>query len=101
MVTVRHLSPIQHATITTVKCTRNVLKDSGATPALKSYYVKTAVLWLTQDQPSEHWTGVTAGVNMVLDWLEQRLSAINIPCFFWPAINLVGGVEGGQAEGHH
>ena len=91
VITVRHLSPVQHGTITTVKGMKNALKDSGATPALKSYYVKTAVLWLAQDQPSERWTGITDGVNMVLDWLEHHLSAGHLPCFFWPAINLVGG----------
>ena len=91
MVTVCHLSPAQHATITTVKGMKKILKHTGEAPALKSYYIKTAVLWLAQDQPSERWTGVTEGVNMVLDWLERHLSAGHLPCFFWPAVNLVGG----------
>ena len=98
VVTVRHLSPVQHSTITTVKDMKNILKDSGATPALKSYYVKTAVLWLAQDQPSDRWTGVTDGVNMVLDWMEHHLSAGHLPCFFWPAINLVAGLETAMLE---
>ena len=91
VVTIRHLSPVQHVTITTVKGMKNTLRYTGAAPALKSYYVKTAMLWLAQDQPSERWTGLTDGVNMVLDWLEHHLSAGHLPCFFWPAINLVGG----------
>ena len=98
VVTIRQLSPIQHQTITTVKGMKNTMKDSGAAPALKSYYVKTAVLWLAQDQPSERWTGVTAGVNMVLNWLEHRLSADNIPCFFWPSVNLVAGLQPAKLE---
>ena len=98
VITVRHLSPVQHGTITTVKGMKNALKDSGATPALKSYYVKTAVLWLAQDQPSERWMGITDGVNMVLDWLEHHLSAGHLPCFFWPAINLVGGRDTAEVE---
>ena len=98
VVTIRHLSPVQHGTITTVKGMKNALKDSGATPALKSYYVKTAVLWLAQDQPSERWTGITDGVNMVLDWLEHHLSAGHLPCFYWPAINLVGGRDTAEVE---
>ena len=98
VITVRHLSPVQHGTITTVKGMKNALKDSGATPALKSYYVKTAVLWLAQDEPSERWTGITDGVNMVLDWLEHHLSAGHLPCFFWPAINLVGGRDTAEVE---
>ena len=98
VVTVRQLSPVQHQTIKTVKGMKNTLKDSEAAPALKSYYIKTAVLWLAQDQPSERWTGVTAGVTMVLNWLEHRLSADNIPCFFWPSINLVAGLETAKLE---
>ena len=66
VVVVRQLSPTQHATIKVVKEMKNLLKDSGVASALKSYHVKTAVLWLTQDQPSGSWTGVTAGVQMVL-----------------------------------
>ena len=93
VVTIRQLSPIQHQAIRTVKAMKNILKDSGTAPALKSYYIKTAVLWLAQDQPSDRFTGVTVGVTMVLDWLEHRLSAGNIPCFFWPSINLVAGLE--------
>ena len=91
VIAIRHLNPVQHATITSTKEMKNTLKNSGATPALKSYHIKTAVLWLAQDQPSDRWTGVTAGVHMVLDWLEHRLSAGSIPCFFWPAINLLAG----------
>ena len=98
VVTIRLLSPVQHATVTTVKEMKNTMKESGAAPALKSYYVKTAVLWLAQDQPSERWTGVTAGVTMVLDWLEHRLSADNIPCFFWPSVNLLAGIETAKLE---
>ena len=84
---------MQHATVATVKGLKNALKDDEEEPALKSYYIKTAVLWLAQDQPSDHWTGITAGVNMVLDWLERHLSVGNIPCFFWPLINLMAGLE--------
>ena len=89
VVVIRHLSPTQQTTILAVKGIKNGLKNSGAAPKLKSYFIKTAVLWLAQDQPSDCWTGVTAGVHMVLDWLERNLSAGSVPCFFWPAIDLV------------
>ena len=56
------------------------------------------MLWLAQDQCSDCWTGVTAAVNMVLDWLEHHLNAGKIPCFFWPAINLVGGRSPAELE---
>ena len=89
VVVIRHLSPTQHTTIIAVKGIKNALKDSGASPKLKSYFIKTAVLWLAQDKPSDCWTGITAGVHMVLDWLEHNVSAGSVPCFFWPAIDLV------------
>ena len=89
VVVIRKLSPTQHTTILAVKGIKNALKDSGASPKLKSYFIKTAVLWLAQDKPSGCWTGVTAGVHMVLDWLEHNISAGSVPCFFWPAIDLV------------
>ena len=89
VIAVRHLNTIQHATITTVKEFKNILKQSGAAPALKSYFIKTAVLWLAQDEASDKWKGITAGVHMVLDWLEQHIAARNLPCFFWPKINLL------------
>ena len=91
VVTVRRLSPVQHETIRATKGMKKALKGRGAAPAIKSYYIKTAVLWLVQDQPSDCWTGVTRGVNMVLDWLEHHLSVGSLPCFFWSAINLVAG----------
>ena len=93
VVAIRHLSPVQHTTITATKGIKNALKDSGAAPALKSYYIKTAGLWLAQEEPSDRWTGVTAGVQLLLDWLERHLRAGQLPCFFWPAINLVSGLS--------
>ena len=98
VVTVRHLSPVQHATVTTVKGMKNSLKSTGVEPGLKSYYIKTTVLWLVQDQPSDRWTGVTDCVHMVLDWLEQHLKAGNLPCFFCPAINLLAVLETAKLE---
>ena len=98
VVTVRHLPPVQHQTIRATKGMKTILKDSKPDTALKSYYIKTAVLWLAQEQPSERWTGVTAGVNMVLDWLERHLSAGKIPCFFWPDFNLLAGLQPAEIQ---
>ncbi|XP_043215744.1 uncharacterized protein LOC122378576 isoform X1 [Amphibalanus amphitrite] len=94
VVAVRLLSPVQHATITTLKSMKNIMKESMPVEqsdkrTLKSYFIKNAVLWLVQDNRSEVWTGVSEGVYMALNWLEDHLSAGAIPCFFWPAINLV------------
>ena len=57
VVTVRHLSAVQHEAIRTTKGMKNLFKESRA-PTIKSYYIKTAVLWLAQDQPSGRWTGI-------------------------------------------
>ncbi|XP_043196994.1 uncharacterized protein LOC122367711 [Amphibalanus amphitrite] len=94
VVAVRLLSPVQHATIITLKSMKKIMKESMPVEqsdkrTLKSYFIKNAVLWLVQDTRSEVWTGVSEGVYMALDWLEDHLSAGAIPCFFWPAINLV------------
>ena len=72
---------------------KNTLKDSEVAPSLKFYYVKTAVLWLAQEGPIDRWTGVTTGVHLVLDGLERHLRVGQMPCFFWPAINLVSGLS--------
>ena len=92
VVAVSHLTHEQHATLKAIKASKNILKDSKAVK-LKSYHIKTAVLWLAQDQPSDRWTGVTAGVHLVLDWLEQHLSAGSMPCFFWPDIDLLASLS--------
>ena len=92
------LSHEQHATTTATKKIKNFLNDSIAVKP-KSYHIKTAVLWLAQDQSSDIWTGVTAGVHMVLDWLEQHLKDGDLPCFFQPKINLVAGINRAELDG--
>ena len=93
VVVVHKLSSIQRGTVKAVKRMKTGMEENGAAPALKSYYVKTAVLWLVQDQPCDSWTGVTQGVHMVLDWLEHHLTTGSLPCFFWPAIDLLSNVS--------
>ena len=108
VVSVRQLTTTQHATIRATKAVKKHLKNSGAELPIKSYFIKTAVLWLAQDKSSDSWTGVTAGVHMVLDWLEQHLNDKNLPCnikdselpcFFWHKINLVASLSRAELEG--
>ena len=40
VVAIRHLSPVQHATITATKGMKNILKNNGVAPSLKSYDVQ-------------------------------------------------------------
>ena len=67
-----NLSAVQHATITTVKQMKNTLEKNGMTSTdkhctLKSYFIKSAVLCLVQDNPIGSWAGVSDGVCWVLD----------------------------------
>ena len=80
---------MQRAALTATKSTKNAVKISGEDGLPKSYYIKMTVLWLAKDRSSDAWTGITAGVLMVLDWLDHRLEDGNLSCFFWPDINLL------------
>ena len=86
IIAVRHLKPVQHATITALKGIKNMLKDSNVTnDGLKSYFLKTAGLWLAQ---KETWSSITDGTYHTLDWLEKHLNTGTLPCFFYDAINV-------------
>ena len=98
VVSVSQLTTTQHATISTTKAIKKTLKKQRAELPIKSYFIKTAVLWQAQDQSSESWTGVTAGVHMVLDWLEQHLKDGDLPCFFWHEINLVASLSRAELD---
>ena len=90
VVAIRHLSPVQHATASATKTMEMMLRKSGAGKAsLKGDYVTTAVFWLVQDTPSDRWPGVSEGVRMVLEWLEERVRSSHLPCFFFPEMNLM------------
>ena len=53
---------------------------------------------MVRDWASDAWTGVTAGVLKVLDWLECRLEDGVLPCFFWPEVNLLEPVSKDERE---
>ncbi|XP_043240318.1 uncharacterized protein LOC122390927 [Amphibalanus amphitrite] len=85
VVAVRHLAPVIRAAIVAVKAMKNIIKKNEMVSEdvpLKSYYIKTAGLWLAQITPVDMWTGVTDGVHKILDWLETNLAAGRLPCFF-------------------
>ena len=56
---------------------------------VKPYFVMTALFWLCEQTPAEHWTSVTQGVLKLVDFLEHAVSTGNLPCFFWSRINLL------------
>ena len=77
VVAAHHLSPVQHATVKAIKRLKKRPKENqeeeraGRIEASKSYFSKMATLLHARDWSSDAWTGVTAGVLMVLDWLER------------------------------
>ncbi|KAF0310865.1 hypothetical protein FJT64_018269 [Amphibalanus amphitrite] len=78
---------------------KSFLEESGAAiVGLKSYFVKTAALWLAQEPHGGSRTGVTDGVHRLLDWLEQHLADGWLPCFFIPAINVAGELNQEQRQ---
>ena len=62
------------------------MKRPMAIEDLKSYFIKTAALWMAQETPGGLW--ITHGMHRLLDWLEQRLDDGVLPCYFYPAINV-------------
>ncbi|KAF0305775.1 hypothetical protein FJT64_022651 [Amphibalanus amphitrite] len=89
VVAIHQLTVTQRAVVKAVKRMKNYMREGGANPSLKSYYLKTAALWLAQDRPAGSWTGVVDGVATILDWLQQHIAAGSLPCFFWPDIDLM------------
>ena len=99
VVAVRQLQPVQRTTITSVKAMKQLLKKSGVvTDGLKSYYVKTAVLWQAQNTSSESWMSLTDGIHRTLEWLKKRLIAGSMPCFFDEAINVLSELSADQRQ---
>ncbi|KAF0292186.1 Reticulocyte-binding protein 2 a [Amphibalanus amphitrite] len=99
LLAVRQLCPGLRAAVTALKAIKNDLKESGvAIGDLKSYFIKTAALWLAQEPHGGPRTGVTDGVHRLLDWLERRLDDGVLPCYFYPAINVAAELSRDQRQ---
>ncbi|XP_043226811.1 uncharacterized protein LOC122383971 [Amphibalanus amphitrite] len=99
LLAVRQLCPGLRAAVTALKAIKNILKESGvAIGDLKSYFMKTAALWVAQETHGGPRTGVTDGVHRLLDWLERRLDDGVLPCFFYPAINVAAELTADQRQ---
>ncbi|KAF0309379.1 hypothetical protein FJT64_019502 [Amphibalanus amphitrite] len=99
LLAVRQLCPGLRAAVRALKDIKNMLKESGvAIDDLKSYFMKTAALWLAQEPHGGPRTGVTDGVHRLLDWLERRLDEEWLPCFFYPAINVAAELTADQRQ---
>ncbi|KAF0300157.1 hypothetical protein FJT64_027283 [Amphibalanus amphitrite] len=65
---------------------------------VKSYYAKTALLWLCEETPKDDWTTVSKSVIKLLDFLEQAVDTGNLPCYFWSEVNLLRLTSQGDRE---
>ncbi|XP_043241959.1 uncharacterized protein LOC122391781 [Amphibalanus amphitrite] len=85
LVTVRHLASVIRAAIKAVKAIKGILKKNEVMSdevKLKSYFIKTAGLWVAQTTPPRMWKGIADGVYKILDWLEGSFTTGRLPCFF-------------------
>ena len=81
------LTDLQRCAVVAFKICKTALGKNGK--MIKSYFIKTALLWLCEQTPTEDWKSVTHGVLMLLDYLDEAVSKRNLPCFFWSRINLL------------
>ena len=81
------LTDLQRCAVIAFKICKTALEEKGK--VIKSYFIKTALLWLCEQTPREDWTSVTQGVLKLLDYLDHAVSAGYLPCFFWSRINLL------------
>ncbi|KAF0292343.1 hypothetical protein FJT64_009645 [Amphibalanus amphitrite] len=65
---------------------------------VKSYYAKTAMLWLCEQTPKDDWTVVSQSVIKLLDFLEEAIDTGNLPCYFWSQLNLLRFTSQGDRE---
>ncbi|KAF0312352.1 hypothetical protein FJT64_016869 [Amphibalanus amphitrite] len=88
----RALTPEQRACLTALKYCKAALGRSVA--AVKSYYLKTAVLWLSERHGADWWAGPGAArraLLAVLSWVEAAARAGRLPCYFWSEVDALGG----------
>ena len=88
----RDLTPEQRACLTALKYCKALLGRSVA--AVKSYYLKTALLWLCERHGADWWTGAGAArrtLLAMLQWVEEAARAGRLPVYFWPEVDALGG----------
>ena len=82
-----HLTNEKKSAVVAFKLCKAALGEEGK--VIKSYFVKTAMLWLCEKTPTEDWKSVIQGVLKLLDFLDEAVRTGNLPCYFWNQINLL------------
>ena len=99
LVTCWHLFPTVRVAVLGLKYVRYIetyrkkMQDIPTTRQLKSYHIKTAAFWLSQDTPKEHWTDPIQAMHMILNKLEEAFTKRTLPCFFWAEVDLLAGIS--------
>ena len=85
----RSMTDKQRVCLTTLKHCRAVIGE--AVKPLKSYYLKTALMWLVESRAADQWTLETMhdSLLLILRFLEVCLRRDYMPCYFWPEVNLL------------
>ena len=91
-----HLTDLQRYAVITFKICKTALGKEGK--VIKSYFIKTALLWLCEQTPAEEWKCFTQGVLKLVEYLDEAVSTGYLPCFFWSRINLLRFVSGADRK---
>ena len=85
----RSMTVKQRECLTTLKHCRAVVGEPAK--PLKSYYLKTALMWLVESRPAHQWTLETMhdSLLLMLRYLDVCLRRGYLPCYFWPEVNLL------------
>ena len=85
----RMMTANQRLCLTTLKHCRAVVGESAK--PLKSYYLKTALMWLAESRAANQWTLETMhdSLLLILRYLELCLDRGYLPCYFWPEMSLL------------
>ena len=85
----RSMTEKQRLCLTTLKHCRAVIGE--AAKPLKSYYLKTALMWLAESRPADQWTLNTMydSLLLILRYVDVCLRRGYMPCYFKPEVNLL------------
>ncbi|KAF0311755.1 Protein mab-21-like 3 [Amphibalanus amphitrite] len=88
-IALRNMTADQRMCLLALKFCRAVVGPTAK--PLKSYYLKTALLWLAESRAADQWTAETMhdSLLLILRYLDICLARGYLPCYFWPEVNLL------------
>ena len=93
-VLLRDMAEEQRACLTLLKTCKAILNLQG----LKSYHLKTSLLWLCETRPRAQWTreGTKESALLIITYLEDTMRQKRLPCYFWPEMNILATRDAAQ-----